>query len=216
MLSKVLIFVLAVVSHWQSYVTGGVVTGIVAFAERVFDWKMPKWAFIAVFGGVFLLVSFFLAWKDEYDQAQQVPVLNAQLQDEDKEIKELKEKPPQIQVNVPPSVVNIPPQMAYFGSTGKMDLGNYGFGRYVSVNVPCVNFSQTIPAENAECWLQAYFVDTKLNPQNQPIVADSVADKKYAEFEKGIAPVRKSRLATIAPGEIKFSAHPLPGCLMRR
>jgi hypothetical protein len=68
--SKILIFIWAVVSHWQSYVTG-VVTGIIFFIERVTNWKMPRSAFAAIFGGVFLLVSFFLAWKDQYEEAQE-------------------------------------------------------------------------------------------------------------------------------------------------
>lgn len=37
MFSDVFVFIVSVVSHWQSYVTGGAVTGLVVFVERVFD-----------------------------------------------------------------------------------------------------------------------------------------------------------------------------------
>jgi hypothetical protein len=150
-LPEILIFIRAVVSHWQSYVTGGVVTGIVVFVERVFDWKMPKWAFVAVFGGVFLLVSFFLAWKEQYHEAQQVPGLQAQLQTKDAEIGKLKEQPPQVQVNVPGTVVNFPPQMAHMASSPELGLADPQIGSPIVVNVTCKNLSLTITAENATC-----------------------------------------------------------------
>jgi len=180
------------------------VTGIVVFVERVFDWKMPKWAFVAVFGGVFLLVSFFLAWRDQYHEAQQVPVLRAQLQDKDKENKELKEKPAQVQVNLPEMVVNFPPQMAYMASTD-IGLVDPKFGSPIAVTMTCKNISPSIPAENATCWRHIELVDTSLNYLKQPIVTESVQDKAYSRFEMSLINIEHAT-QTYGPGEAKFGS----------
>jgi hypothetical protein len=110
-MSEIITFVLAVPSHWQGYVTGGIVTGLIYTFERLTDWKMSRRMFAALSLGVFLLVSFFLAWRDQYREALQVPVLREQIEDRDKTIKDLKEKPPQVQVNIPGTVVNFPSQI---------------------------------------------------------------------------------------------------------
>jgi hypothetical protein len=90
-------FVVAVVSHWQAYVTGGAVTGVVTLIERLTAWKLPKWAFAALFVGVFLLASFFLTWRDEYLRAN---TLQATLNQHPVQ--------PQFQINIPP--ITLPPQ----------------------------------------------------------------------------------------------------------
>jgi hypothetical protein len=86
-------FVVAVVSHWQAYVTGGAVTGLLIVVERLSGKILPKKA--AIFLGFFLLVSLFLAWDDEHQRADRLQeALNAK-----------PASPPQVQVNVPPAQV---------------------------------------------------------------------------------------------------------------
>jgi len=87
-------FVVAVVSHWQAYVTGGAVTGLVTLIERLTPWRLPKWAFAALFLGAFLLASFFLTWRDEYHRAD---ALQATLNQHPIQ--------PQFQINIPPITV---------------------------------------------------------------------------------------------------------------
>jgi hypothetical protein len=65
-------FIVAVVSHWQAYVTGGVVTGLVSVGERLTGKTLPNKVYAAVFLGFFLLVSFFLAWDDEYRRSNKL------------------------------------------------------------------------------------------------------------------------------------------------
>ena len=64
------LFVWAVIAHWQSYVTGGVVTAIVTLFERKLNktlvWKYYAIIFLASAG----LVAVFYAWHDEHQNAQ--------------------------------------------------------------------------------------------------------------------------------------------------
>jgi hypothetical protein len=204
MLSEVIIFVVAVVSHWQSYVTGGAVAGIVIFVERVFDWKMPKWAFVAVFGGVFLLVSFFLAWRDQYHEAQKVPTLQQQVQGQERQIADLKAKPPQLQVNMPPAVVNIPSQMAYMAVTGLGVVATeYKVGGRWAVSGACKNISPSIIAENTACVRGVRVVDTALNSLKQPVVSEAVQEKTWKQFQRDISSTEISR-RSYGPGESYF------------
>src|ERR1039458_3688116 len=208
-MSEIITFLMAVLSHWQGYVTGGVVTGLIYTIERLTNWKMSRRMFAVLFLGVFLLVSFFLAWRDRYREALQVPVLKAQVEDREKTIKQLREAPAQVQVNVPPfpaPIVNIPPQMAYMAST-KIETVAYAVGDKIKVNDTCHNLSQSIPAEHAWCGLaQVYIVDTELNEIKQPTVRVSVQDKMYRRFEKNIAKLKMaSTERTFGPGEGTFS-----------
>jgi hypothetical protein len=64
------LFLWAVIAHWQSYVTGGLVTAAVTIYERKSGKSLPwKWyvALFLVSGG---LVAFFYAWHDEHRNAQ--------------------------------------------------------------------------------------------------------------------------------------------------
>jgi hypothetical protein len=95
MLREIGQFGVAVLSHWQAYVTGGTVTGIIAVTERLSGKSLPKKAYAAVFLGFFLLVSFFLAWDDEHHRADKLQA-------------SLDAKPPAlIQVILPP--ITVPP-----------------------------------------------------------------------------------------------------------
>jgi len=64
------LFLWAVIAHWQSYVTGGVVTAVVTVYERkthhVLPWKYYALIFL-ISGG---LVAVFYAWHDEHRNAQ--------------------------------------------------------------------------------------------------------------------------------------------------
>jgi hypothetical protein len=205
MWSDIVTFIVAVVSHWQSYVTGGAVAGLIAVMERLSNWKMPKWAYATVFLGVFLLVSFFLTWREQYQIAQQVPTLQSQLRDRENQIQALRDKPAQVQVNVPPAIINFPPQMAYMSSS---DLGvvltSYKIGGNVAVNGTCKNISPTVIAEEAACVRGLRVVNTKLNPANQPIVTEAVQDKTYREFEKSLKTIAITR-KSYGPGEAAFN-----------
>jgi hypothetical protein len=64
--SDLLAFIVSVVSHWQALATGGVVTMIVGFIERLTKWRLTKWGYVAVFVVAFLLASFFGVWRDEH------------------------------------------------------------------------------------------------------------------------------------------------------
>jgi hypothetical protein len=202
MWSEIFIFILAVLSHWQSYVTGGAVTGIVFFIERVFDWKMPKWAFIAVFGVVFLLVSFFLAWQEQYREALKIPALQQQVQDQAKQITELKEKPAQVQVNVPAPVVNVPSQMAYMSTNDTVAVvkETYKLGGQLAVTSWCKNGSMSAIAENAACQTGVRIAEAKPNPNQIPFVMQPIQERLYRDFRKEIAPF-KPQQRTYAPGE---------------
>jgi hypothetical protein len=205
MWSEIIVFALAVVSHWQGYVTGGAITGLVALVERLFDWTMPKWAYGVLYLGVFLLVSFFLAWRDQYHEAQRVPVLQSQLEDRDHQISDLKNKPAQIQVNVPGTVVNLPSQMAYIEQS-EIGIVDPKIGAPVAVTTTCKNSSTSIPAENVACWRHLEIVDTKFNSLNQPIVSEIVQDNAYSRFEKEVKRLKDPTRGTYTygPGESHF------------
>ncbi len=199
MLSDIGVFLLAVILRWQGYVTGGVLTALVVLAERLFDWKMPKKAYAAIFVVGCLLVSFFLVWRDQYREALRVPSLEQQ-------IAALRDKPPQIQVTVPTPVVNIPPEMAYMSSA---DIGivvpYYRIGGILVVSATCQNISPSIVAENASCVRQIRVVDTKLNALNQPIVTQAVQDKTYRQFQIDVTSIEIDR-KSYGPGEKAFAS----------
>src|SRR5205085_6770209 len=64
--SDLITFIVAVISHWQAYATGGVVTMAVGLFERLSGKHLNKRTYAGLFVGVFLLVSFFMAWRDEH------------------------------------------------------------------------------------------------------------------------------------------------------
>lgn len=206
MWSDFLVFCIAVVSHWQGYITGGAVTALVAVVERLSDWKMSKRAYATVFLGVFLFVSFFLTWRDEYKNAQGVSTLQSQLREKEKQIEQFRDKPANVQVTVPPPVVNIPSQMAYLAST---DIGivvpEYRMGGHFAVNALCKNISPSTVAEDAACIRSLRVVSTILNPTNNPIVPTEVQDKTYRQFLGDIASLKDVDRRTYGPQEGFFA-----------
>jgi hypothetical protein len=79
-LSDILAFIVAVVGHWQAYLTGGVAMMIVGFVERLTKWRMTKRGYVGVFVVPFLLVSFFEVWRDEHAALSKTRKSLAQLQ----------------------------------------------------------------------------------------------------------------------------------------
>jgi hypothetical protein len=63
------VFVIAVFSYWQSYVTGGAITALVAFGEKLTGRTLPRGSYLVMFLLVFLPMSFFMAWRDQYKVA---------------------------------------------------------------------------------------------------------------------------------------------------
>jgi hypothetical protein len=95
-------FTVGVISHWQGYATGGVVTAIIGIVERLSGKQLGKRAYASIFLGLFLLVSFFLTWQDEYKRADD---LQAKL--DAKPIAPVAIQMPAI--NIPPAQVMIQP-----------------------------------------------------------------------------------------------------------
>ena len=196
-------FVVAVVSHWQSYITGGIATALVVVVERLSDWRMSRKWFAVIFLGVFLLVSFFLTWRDQYHIALTVPVLQAELQKRDQEIQNLKANPPHVEVNVPTPVVNIPPEMAYIAAHDVgIVLDQYKIGGHLAVSGGCKNISPTTVAEKVGCAEGVRVVPTHPNALNQPIVTTDVEEREYKQFQRDIS--NRVDQVTFGPGESNF------------
>jgi hypothetical protein len=70
-------FLISYLSHWQSYATGGVVTGLIAVVERLSGKQLTKKMYAAIFIGIFSLAAFFLAWRDQYTRANDLATENA-------------------------------------------------------------------------------------------------------------------------------------------
>jgi len=68
--SEFLTFLWSFVSHWQSYATGGAVTGLIGVGERLWGKSLPKKVYFFIFVVTFSFVSFFMAWREQYERAQ--------------------------------------------------------------------------------------------------------------------------------------------------
>lgn len=62
-------FSTSVISHWQSLVTGGIVAALWLVTEKLAGWEPKRLHFFTVFVVAFLLVFFFLSWRDEHRTA---------------------------------------------------------------------------------------------------------------------------------------------------
>jgi len=191
-MSEVIKFLSAVLGHWQGYVTGGIVTGLIYTIERLTEWKMPRWMFAALSLGIFLLVSFFLAWRDQYREALQVPVLKTQVVDRDKQISDLKERPPQIQVSMPPVV--FPPQMAYvaLNSIG-LSAQDYRIGGRLGVLPECKNISASVMAENVSCDNVVGIIDSRPDADRKSVAVPASEDDAWGQFIKATSSPASNR-----------------------
>ena len=138
--------------------------------------KRAFWGFVRIA----FIVAAVVLWCDEHSKVQQLLAKSST----SVQVNVPQQAPPQIQVNLPPQVSSFPPEQAFFGPDGAPGIGNYSFGKYVAVSSNCKNFSQSVPAEDAMCWMRAFFVDTKLNSQKQAVVSEAVQDDKFSQFEK--------------------------------
>jgi hypothetical protein len=62
----------AAFSYWQSYVTGGGITALAVLYEKIANRTLPRWTYLGLFLVVFVLMSFFLAWRAEHRLARQL------------------------------------------------------------------------------------------------------------------------------------------------
>lgn len=96
--SDFFLFLYSVLSYWQAYATGGLVTAIVGLFERFTEYRLTKKAYLSLFVVTFLLVAFFFAWRDEHAQSaafvKRVAELEVALQ------KETQKHTPDIRVTV--------------------------------------------------------------------------------------------------------------------
>jgi hypothetical protein len=65
-------FAIAILSYWQAYLTGGLITGVIGMVERLSHYRLTKRGYVGVFVVTFLLVSFFSAWRDERGNVEEV------------------------------------------------------------------------------------------------------------------------------------------------
>jgi hypothetical protein len=93
----VFVFVGGLWAHWASIVFGSVLSLIVIVVEKwalkEVKWKHVSWVMLAA-----IVVSCFLTWRDEYTSAEwrggEIIRINAQLDDKNKEVEQLKSRPP--------------------------------------------------------------------------------------------------------------------------
>ncbi len=96
-------FLWAVVNNWAGYSTGGIIVAVVALWHLMKDRPVRRKVGIGL-AIVFLFLSFFKAWQDQYHRAND---LQASLH-----------TPPQtIQVNIPP--INVPPAQVILNPQSK-------------------------------------------------------------------------------------------------
>ena len=63
------LFVSEVLSRWQGLVTGGIAVAILEIIERCTRWKLSRRYYFIIFVVLFLPISSFLAWRDQYRAA---------------------------------------------------------------------------------------------------------------------------------------------------
>jgi hypothetical protein len=203
MWSDILVFVSSVLSHWQAYVTGGAITGLVALVERLLDWKMPKWAYAALYIGIFLLVAFFLAWRDQYRVALDVPTLRQQIKDKDDAIAELKSHPPQITIPPFPAPQVVLPSQQAFMTEYDRELRGMEANTDIQIFFTNANLSQQVPALEANVAHACAVVETKVGPRKpEMVVPPEYEDTAFQRFLTFIGKNKKiGGLNSYGPGQ---------------
>jgi hypothetical protein len=96
MLHDLFVFLWSYLSHWQSYATGGFVTGIIGVAERLSGKQLPRKVYALIFVISFSLAAVFMAWRDQYLRANQLDKQNTdkavQISNLESDNKNLKDK----------------------------------------------------------------------------------------------------------------------------
>jgi hypothetical protein len=64
-------FTKSVINHWQTLGTGGIITFLILWWEKYYK-SLSKRIFALVFGGLFLFLSCFLAWRDQHRYIQDI------------------------------------------------------------------------------------------------------------------------------------------------
>lgn len=77
--SDLLAFLLSFLSHWQSYATGGAVTGLIGVIERLSGKQLSKQVYSMIFVVSFSLAAFFMAWRDEHRRANALDRANIEM-----------------------------------------------------------------------------------------------------------------------------------------
>jgi hypothetical protein len=181
-------FIGAIFDHLFTLLAGCTVTVLIGiFEKRVLKRAISLKVEIAILL-CFVFFACFQAWHDQYLIAQQVPHLLAVNTDQQAEILRLKTNPPQVQVNVPAPIVNIPAHMAWMATYNTaVHADTYAIGSRLHVSSGCKNLSTSEVAQSVACVIGIRVVETKMNPENQPIVTEKVEDRAWSEFKKDFA-----------------------------
>ena len=149
--------------------------------------------------GVFVFLACFLAWRQEYERASGIGQGTAV------QVNIPQQAPPQVNVNVPPAVVNIPAQMAYMSSTDVAVVApSYKIGGNWAITQTFKNISPSVVAEDAAIIQEVKITDTTRNFFKQPIVPVANQDQFYKQFQKDISD-KTPQQRTYGPGESGFA-----------
>src|SRR5258708_13811850 len=86
--AELILFIKVYLSNWQSYATGGIVTGLISAGERLSGKNLSKKAYFLIFVVSFSLAAFFLAWRDEFTSAGKLSSTTSQLTGENRILKQ--------------------------------------------------------------------------------------------------------------------------------
>lgn len=67
--SEIWAFVWAVATNWAAWMTGGLIVALTFLWERFKQKDLPR-MFVLLLAGVFLVVAFFNAWKEQYEMTK--------------------------------------------------------------------------------------------------------------------------------------------------
>jgi hypothetical protein len=149
-------------------------------SERQVFWSWVRIAFV---------VAAVLLWWDERSKVRQLT-------------SQLAAQPGQpVQINVPPAVINSPPETAYIAARDPMVvLGTYKVGGNWAVSEECKNTSTSVVARAVACVQGLRIARTEPNVFKQPIVTQSVQEDLYLQFQKDIASAKPAK-KNYGPGE---------------
>ena len=117
-------FIKAVFSHWQAYVTGGGITAILQVWERLTGKSLSKRTYAILVMVGFLLVAFFLAWRDQHQALQSIMKEKSEIS---RQLSEMKQIPR-------PTLEDIRPIYEFIASSPYQD-APYGMKIVVQTNV---------------------------------------------------------------------------------